>query len=329
MTEQDIAKLILGESVCIRRMRAEILGLGRCGLPILIQGPTGAGKELVAQALHLVSGRPGRLVAVNCAAIPDTMGEAEMFGYVRGAFTGAVTDHPGYLLEADHGTLFLDEIASMSPTLQPKLLRALDTKEFRPGGARTNRSSDFRVIAAANEDLERRMGEQRFRADLLARLRGAVIAVPGLDRRLDDIPLLVRHFARAGATAMGRAVDFSDAAMRLLQARAWPGHVRELRLAVERVVALSYGTLITANSLRSILDQRDTTRPPSTIELKREALIRALTKARNDTGRAARLLEVDRSTIYRRSRRFDVALPLDLPDEDRLPSDWEPDALAE
>lgn len=330
MTEQDIAKLILGESECIRHLRAQILALGRSGLPILIQGPTGAGKELVAQALHLASGRPGHLVPVNSAAIQDTMGEAEMFGYVRGAFSGAVSDHAGYLVEADRGTLFLDEIASMSPTLQAKLLRALDTKEFRPVGARTNRRSDFRVIAAANEDLERSVEQHRFRADLLERLRGAVIAVPGLDRRRDDIPLLVWHFASAEENAMRKVTEFSGGAMRVLQTRAWPGHVRELRLAVEHLLARGYGTRITANSVRAILRQRDMTLLPSITDLKREALIRALQKARNDTGRAARLLGVNRSTVYRRIKRFDVTFPVALPDEGHsaLPA-WERDALAE
>jgi len=310
MTEQDIAKVILGESPAIRQVRRAILKLAATRISVLILGPTGAGKELVAQALHVASGRTGSFVAVNSAAISDSLCEAELFGYVRGAFTGAVRDHDGYLVEADRGTLFLDEIESMSLAMQSKLLRAVESGVFRPAGARADRRSDLRVVAAANEDPRSGALRHLFRKDLLYRLRGAVIEVPGLDARVDDIPVLVHHFARMLAAELPRAVAFSDAAMRLLQSRQWPGNVRELQSAVAQVVACSGASVITAVELQQFLDS------PGQVGIEEDAfdpmkanLLRALQFGGNDTERAAVLLGVHRSTIYRQMRRFGIPLP--------------------
>ena len=310
MTEQDIAQVILGESTAIRKVRRAILKLAATPISVLILGPTGAGKELVAQALHTGSGRRGRFVPVNSAAISDSLCEAELFGYVRGAFTGAIRDHDGYLAEAERGTLFLDEVESMSSAMQSKLLRAVETGVFRPGGAAADRQSEFRVVAAANED--QRSGALRhfLRQDLLFRLARAVIEVPGLDERVDDIPVLVRHFARMQGAELAREVAFSDAAMRLLQSRQWPGNVRELQSAVARAIAFCGASVITSDDLRPFLES------PGQVGIEADAfdpikanLLRALQRGENDTLRAAMLLGVHRSTIYRQMRRFGIARP--------------------
>lgn len=315
MRETRIEQLILGESSAIRNLRDRIRYLGPAIVPILIQGPSGAGKELVAKALHVVSGRSGKLVAVNSSAIADTMSESEIFGHVRGAFTGAIRDRAGYLLEADKGTLFLDEVASMSPLLQAKLLRAIETGQFRPAGARADRESDFRVVAAANEDLQESVATHAFRADLLHRLCGTTITVPGLDERVEDIPLLVEHFARSGQQRAARCVTFSESALRLLQRRPWPGHVRELRHLVGCAIAFSVSSgtsTITATALGEVLAQSARARHPPAHSLERAALIRVLAAAKNDTRRAALQLKIDRSTLYRRARRLGISLPVPL-----------------
>lgn len=306
-----LARMLLGCSFAMQRLRAVVQKLGPTRLPVLIQGPTGAGKELVAQALHGVSGRRGPLVALNSAAFSDTMCEAEMFGYVRGAFSGAMRDHAGHLAEADGGTLLLDEVASMAPALQAKLLRALDSGGFRPVGARADRRSDFRLLAAANEDLDRCAEAGRFRPDLLHRLRGAVIHVPGLAQRVEDIPELVRHFARLEQRPGAAAVTFSESALCLLQERPWPGHVRELRHTIARVLACSPSLHVTAGELRDLLSFTEPlpeTHAPS-IEERRGELLALLTRAGHDTRRAAAILGVDRTTIYRRMRRLGITLP--------------------
>ena len=169
---------LIGDSTAMHHLRAQITRVASSQIPVLIEGPTGSGKELVAQALHRESERKGPLVAVNVCAIADTMFEDAMFGHVRGAFSGAIGDHTGYLLEAHRGTVFLDEIGSLAIGAQIKLLRALETHEFRPVGARGDRTSDFRLIAATNVPLAKAVSEGAFRADLAFRLSGVVIRVP-------------------------------------------------------------------------------------------------------------------------------------------------------
>lgn len=189
-----LSELLIGESLPMRRLRAHIASVARTDLPVLIHGETGTGKELVAQALHLASSRTGAFVAFNVCAIPEALFESALFGHVRGAFTGATGDSVGYLAEAHHGTVFLDEIGSLSLSLQAKLLRAIETRSFRPVGARQDRSSSFRVAAATNVSVEALVGGDSFRSDLVHRLCGDLIAVPPLREHADDIPCLVEHF---------------------------------------------------------------------------------------------------------------------------------------
>ena len=212
---------------------------------ILITGDTGTGKELVARAIHHNSPRRHqRLVAINCGAIPDTLLEAELFGHVRGAFTGAFPSRPGRLEQAHRGTLFLDEIGTMSTSLQAKLLRALQEREFERVGGNETRRVDVRVIAATNSDLVRLVEEGHFREDLYYRLNVIPIHLPPLRDRREDIPLLVQDFVeRIGAaqTPPRRGVVVSQNAMRRMMAFKWPGNVRQLENAIERALALSPG----------------------------------------------------------------------------------------
>ena len=233
---EQIAELLVGDSEVMIELRRLILQFAPTRIPMLLVGPTGAGKELVASALHLASGRRGAFVAFNVCALPDSMFEDALFGHVRGAFTGASNDSPGYLREADRGTVLLDEIGGLAVSAQMKLLRAIETGVFRPVGAARDQRSDFRLISATNEDLSERSSAGGFRMDLLHRLGGFVLRVPPLSTRPSDIPLLMRHFARSNR---GGPLEFHTDAMDSLKAYWWPGNVRELKRAAERLAVLA------------------------------------------------------------------------------------------
>src|SRR5689334_2690200 len=189
-----VDRLLIGASQPMQQLRALVIRASRSRLPVLIEGPTGAGKELVARALHMGSGRSGDLIAFNVCAIAESVFEDALFGHVKGAFTGAMRDVAGYLAEANGGSLFLDEINGLPLASQAKLLRASVTGLFRPVGAQRDRTSDFRLIAATNDDLASAVAAGSFRRDLLYRLSGLTISVPALSARLDDLPELVQHF---------------------------------------------------------------------------------------------------------------------------------------
>ncbi|MEQ1897410.1 MAG: sigma-54 dependent transcriptional regulator [Vicinamibacterales bacterium] len=214
---------------------------------VLITGETGTGKELVARAIHNRSAqRSMPLIRVNCAAIPDTLLESELFGHVRGAFTGAVTSKKGKFTLADGGTIFLDEIGAISPAIQPKLLRVLQEREFEPLGAERSERVDVRVIAATNRDLGQMVAEGRFQEDLFYRLNVIPIALPPLRQRQNDIPALVEYFVRKHGQRIGRPIDrVTDDAMQTLRTCDWPGNVRELENTIERAVVLSTGLVLT------------------------------------------------------------------------------------
>ena len=218
---------------------------------VLITGETGTGKELVARAIHNRSAqREMPLIKVNCAAIPETLLESELFGHVRGAFTGAATSKKGKFALADGGSIFLDEIGTMSPTLQAKLLRVLQEREFEPLGSERTEKIDVRVIAATNRDLRQMVAESRFQEDLFYRLNVIPIHLPPLRERRDDIPALVEHFLRKHAQRTGRRIDrIDDGIVQALQQYEWPGNVRELENTIERAVVLSSGTTITAQAI--------------------------------------------------------------------------------
>src|SRR5438874_4659880 len=213
---------------------------------VLITGETGTGKELIARAIHDRSAqREMPLIKVNCAAIPETLLESELFGHVRGAFTGAANNKKSKFALADGGTIFLDEIGTMMPLLQTKLLRVLQEREFEPLGSEKSQKVDVRVIAATNRDIKRQVEEGRFLEDLFYRLDVIPLVLPPLRERREDIPVLVEHFLRKHAQRSGRRVEQirPDALERLL-AYDWPGNIRELENTIERAVVLSSGPVI-------------------------------------------------------------------------------------
>jgi DNA-binding NtrC family response regulator len=232
---------IVGRSRKIEEVIKTIDLVAKSRSTVLITGETGTGKELVARAIHDRSNqREMPLIKVNCAAIPETLLESELFGHVRGAFTGATGNKRGKFALADGGSIFLDEIATMNMTLQPKLLRVLQEREFEPLGSERSQKVDVRVIAATNRDLRQLVSDGKFQEDLYYRLNVIPIALPPLRDRRDDIPMLVEHFIRKHAQRQGKRITgIQDAAMKALQQYDWPGNVRELENALERATVLS------------------------------------------------------------------------------------------
>jgi two-component system response regulator AtoC len=242
---------IIGRSRAMQNViqRAEMVATTKS--TVLITGETGTGKELVARAIHDRSAqRDMPLIKVNCAAIPETLLESELFGHVRGAFTGATSNKKGKFALADGGTIFLDEIGTMNPTLQAKLLRVLQEREIEPLGSERADKIDVRVIAATNRDLRQMVADARFQEDLFYRLNVIPIEIPPLRERREDIPALVEHFVRKHAQRTGRRIDkIDDGVLADLQQYDWPGNVRELENAIERAVVLSQGPVITAKAM--------------------------------------------------------------------------------
>ncbi|AGP32258.1 sigma 54-interacting transcriptional regulator [Sorangium cellulosum] len=282
----------------------EIAAPRRAG--VLVTGPTGVGKELLAQRLHRRSGRPGAFVAINCAALTDGLVESTLFGHVRGAFTGAVSTVPGAFVEAQQGTLFLDEFGDLAPAIQAKLLRALEYGEVRPvGGARTT-SVDVRVVAATNRDLMREVERSRFRADLYYRLATFVIDIPPLCDRPRDLAALARKLSaeheRSGA------VTLSGEAEHLLLAYPWPGNVRELRNVIERVLSLARDGAVGVEELLrlapelSAVRQRDAA-GGTLADVERRRILEVLRDG-GARGQVADALGIHRTTLWRRLKRM-------------------------
>jgi two-component system NtrC family response regulator len=242
---------IIGRSRPMQRIIERAERVAQTKSTVLITGETGTGKELVARAIHNRSAqRDMPLIKVNCAAIPESLLESELFGHVRGAFTGAATSKKGKFALADGGTIFLDEIGTMVPALQVKLLRVLQEREFEPLGSERTERVDVRVIAATNRDLRQMVADGRFQEDLFYRLNVIPIELPPLRERRDDIPALVDHFVRKHAQRTGRRIDrIEDGVIGALQQYDWPGNVRELENTIERAVVLSPGTTLAAQAI--------------------------------------------------------------------------------
>ena len=242
---------IIGRSRGIQDVIARAEMVASTKSTVLITGETGTGKELVARVIHDRSAqRDMPLIKVNCAAIPETLLESELFGHVRGAFTGATSNKKGKFALADGGTIFLDEIGTMTPTLQAKLLRVLQEREIEPLGSERIETIDVRVIAATNRDLRQMVADQKFQEDLFYRLNVIPIEIPPLRHRREDIPALVEHFVRKHAQRTGRHVEkIDDAVLTGLQQYDWPGNVRELENTIERAVVLSQGSIISPKAV--------------------------------------------------------------------------------
>ena len=317
-------QMLVGASGPMRKLRAALDRLADQNVSILIQGESGTGKELVARALHERGARKRkRFVALNCGAIPESLIDSELFGHVKGSFTGATTDRAGVFVEADGGTLFLDEIGDMPLAVQARLLRVLQESEVRAVGASGVRTVDVRVIAASNVDLETAVEHQRFRQDLYYRLNIVVIRVPPLRERLDDLPLLAAHFLRKHGGE--HPPQLSPEALEAMTNYAWPGNVRQLENAVLHAIALHHGTVIGPESLPAQVAGRSTRngdRAAATddgeltplTEAKRKAgaafekryLTRVMEQSKGSVSEAARLAGLDRTNFRRLLQRHSL-----------------------
>ena len=307
---------LVGRSPAMLAVYKQIARAADTTAPVLIIGESGTGKELVARAVHAHSPRATRpFVAINCGAITETLLESEMFGHVRGSFTGAISDTKGIFEQAHTGTVFLDELGDTSPGLQVKLLRVLEENVVRPvGGSRTIKV-DIRIIAATNIDIDTAVGDGRFRQDLYYRLGVITVTVPPLRERREDIPLLAAKFLRNACSRAQRAVDLSPVAMQALSLYDWPGNVRELENVVERLVVFSRGSTIDVADLPPGLrggmhDMQHSMFQdlPSLDELERRYLKHVLESVGGNRTRAAEVLGVDRRTLYRMAERFGISL---------------------
>lgn len=307
--DTTISSILLGESTAIRSVRALIAKMGPAPCPVLIEGPTGSGKELVAEALHVASGRTGDFVGFNVCAVPESMFEDALFGHVKGAFTDARDERPGYLAEANGGTILLDEIGGLALGSQIKLLRAIERRRFRQIGGKVDRASDFRLVAAANESLAALVSRGRFREDLWYRLRALTISVPPLSQRLEDVPLLVRHFTAKLCEQTGEPHEFAPCALRRLQEHDWPGNVRELRNVVESALVLSGDVTVLRDGVEGVLSNRVPASVTPEIVSPRYRLEQLLQLHDWNTAETARALEVHRGTVYRWMRRMDITVP--------------------
>jgi DNA-binding NtrC family response regulator len=313
---------LIGRSSRMRDLFASIEKVARADTTVLLTGESGTGKELVARALHYHGPRAARpFVAVNCGALVGSLLESELFGHVRGAFTGADRAKRGLFLAADHGTLFLDEIGELAPELQPKLLRALQEGEIKPIGGLETVKVDVRVIAATNRDLERDVAAGRFREDLYYRLNVIALAIPPLRDRADDIPLLAEHFvARAAEKAHRGRPAISEAALAHLAGLSWPGNVRELKNAVERAVVLASGDVLGPSDFSPIggapvravapvvpTASGDYAYATTSLEdLERQHILRILELAEGQKARAAAILGINRTTLWKKLRQYGV-----------------------
>lgn len=316
---------LIGSSKPMEELRQWIRKIAPTASTVMISGASGTGKELVARAIHRLSGRQGRFVAVDCGALTCTLLESELFGHVQGAFTGAIADKPGLFEAAEGGTVFLDEVAEMAPEVQQKLLRSIQERAIRPVGSTTTRPVDVRIISATHRDIAERVAAGAFREDLYFRLKVVPIAVPSLVERREDIPLLAKHFAKQFAARLNRATPaISDTVMEMLTQAAWPGNVRQLENVIECAVTFTQDQVIRPEHLppdfiESFALAADLAIRParaSQAEPEREAditplgaaiqylehqmLSKALDAAHGNREKAAGMLGIDRATLYRK-----------------------------
>ncbi|AMV30394.1 Transcriptional regulatory protein ZraR [Gemmata sp. SH-PL17] len=319
-THTPAADDIIGGSNAVIHLRQQILRAAPQPFTVLVQGESGSGKELVALALHRNSRRAeGPLVVVNCAAIAPTLLEAELFGYKKGAFSGADRDHPGLFQQADEGTLFLDEVGELSLECQAKLLRVIEGKAFRPVGATGDIKADVRIVAATHRDLEKEVKAGRFRQDLMFRLKVIPIRVPPLREHPEDIPELAAFFLAKVSSECRRKFKLTAAAMRKLQAYPWPGNVRQLRAAIESAAVMSEGDTIEADAIpltgtTELVAAPAVTSgaaapdlPPSLdmSEIETWAICRAMKQTNGNVSHAAKLLNISRDTLHTKLKKLE------------------------
>ena len=300
---------MIGGSAPMQRIYTQIEALADVPSTVLINGESGTGKELVAEALHTSGSRCGKpFIKVNCSALPETLLESELFGHVKGAFTGAIANKAGRFQKADGGTIFLDEIGDITPAMQMRLLRVLQEREFERVGDATTIKVDVRVIAATNHDLAERVREGKFREDLYYRLHVIKMVLPPLRERMHDLPLLIQHFLERFAATFNKTITgISDEALAVLSSHSWPGNVRELQHVLEHACVLTRSHLVDLESLphdltahRNLTATTPLPRPDHPATAPTPLNIQdALQRAGGNKAKAARLLGISRRTIYR------------------------------
>jgi two-component system, NtrC family, response regulator GlrR len=305
-------KEIITASPIMNSLLSEAHLLADSEASILIQGESGTGKEILARAIHLAGPRCEKpFIAINCAAIPDQLLESELFGHIKGAFTGAISSHQGMFMVANGGTLFLDEIGDMPLTLQAKLLRVLQEREVRPIGSERTQSVDVRVISATHRNLVEAFAEGEFREDLYYRLNVVTLSLPALRQRQEDIPLLARHFLEGQSSAKRQATAFTPEAMELLISNDWPGNVRQLQNVVEQCCVLCSTKLISAALVARALHDKEPSQDLSYANAKqqfeRDYLIRLLKITDGQVSEAARLAGRNRTEFYRLLRKHQLS----------------------
>jgi DNA-binding NtrC family response regulator len=307
----EAAMGLIGRSAAMVRLYREVARASASDATVLIYGESGSGKELVARAIHAYSPRKERpIVSVNCGALTETLLESELFGHIRGAFTGADTNRKGLFEQASGGTIFLDEISEVSPRMQAQLLRVLQEGEVKPVGSSETRGVDTRVVAATNRDLSEMVKAGTFREDLLYRIMVVVIEVPPLRERRDDVPLLAQHFLARHGTTQKKEIDVE--ALDALVAYDWPGNVRQLENTIARALALTPGDRITLDDLpeeirvHEALAEGETTEGQrgeegiqTLSERSRDYALEVLERCGGNKSKAAELLGIDRKTLYR------------------------------
>lgn len=310
---QSVESLLVGRSPQIEQLRRRIATFANSAHPVLIEGESGTGKELVARNIHGFGRYRGRpFVAVDCGAIVPTLIESELFGHVRGAFTGAVNSNIGLIAKAENGTLFLDEIGDLPSNLQAKLLRVLQEKEIRPVGSSVSRPVNVRVLAATNSDLGAAVEQGSFRRDLYFRLNVMYLRLPPLRERQLDIPLLVSHFLQRLSQAEGVKRTITDEALQRMLAYHWPGNVRELEHCLEHASVVSSGPVLEEADLpaavRNAGPAGTAVTPAAGIvsldHLQKQAILNAIERTGGNKLMAARLLGIGKTTLYRKLREW-------------------------
>ncbi|MBU1162058.1 MAG: sigma-54 dependent transcriptional regulator [Proteobacteria bacterium] len=306
---------LVGNSTAMLKLKETIAQVGPTDASTVILGETGAGKELVARAIHYHSPRAeNNFVPVDCSAISETVMESEIFGHVKGAFTGAHMSTQGLIRSADNGTLFLDEVGELSRSIQAKLLRTIQEKEVRPVGSTKSYQVDIRIIGATNRDLAQEVVQKNFREDLFYRLNVVSINVPPLRGRREDIPLLARYFIKQFSTDVSPVKDVSRKALACLENYDWPGNVRELENAIRRAIALGKGEIILPEDLPANI-YIPPGKPSQSIDLPTEgslaanekaAVQDALVKSDNNRKKAAQILGISEVTIYRKIKKYHI-----------------------
>lgn len=308
---QEWREHIVSRSPVIERILNQVRQIANSDINVMITGESGTGKELLARAVHEADTlRQGPMVAVNCGALPEQLLESELFGHVKGAFTGAIREHNGLFRAAGGGTLFLDEIGDIPLPLQVKLLRALQERRIRPIGSTESHPVDVRIIAATNRDLERDMRDGLFREDLFYRLNVVNFHLPALAERVEDIPLLAHHFLRqTGAHQMGNVTSFAPAAMEVMISAPWPGNVRQLENVVQRTAALSTTPVIPESLVREALTVQDQYLPSlsqARRQFEHDYLVKVLRLTNGSVAEAALLAQRNRTDFYKLLKKHNI-----------------------